>query len=49
MGNDEKLFKEIVRQLAEITADHEKRLRWLERGAAMMMGAILLIQFVLKP
>lgn len=36
-----------IKLLTKIADDHEKRIRWLERGGAMCLGAALFIKFLI--
>lgn len=40
------VLKQILKELAAISKDHEKRLRWLEKGAFMCLGAFALIKLL---
>lgn len=43
-GND--VLMALLQKLTDIADDHEKRIRWLERGASMALGALVLVQFI---
>lgn len=40
------VLKEILKELKNITKDHERRIRWLEKGAFMCLGAFALIKLL---
>jgi hypothetical protein len=52
--NDETLnelvveHKEILKSLTNMTTDHEKRIRIIERVITVIMGAIAVFEFILK-
>ncbi len=48
VSNDNEVLHEILKQLSLISKDHEKRIRWLENGALMLLGAGFVIKFLIK-
>jgi hypothetical protein len=47
VSKDNEVLHEILKSVSSIVNDHEKRIRWLEKGALMVLGAGLVIKFLI--
>lgn len=48
MNEKHSVLEALLKQMTLIVADHEKRIRWLEKGALMALGAGLVIKYLIK-